>query len=537
MISSCGMASSAVLFAYGKRLERGRFLSGMRTVMILCAALVISAPAAYAHVGSPDVYAEGQAGPYRLSVVVRPPVVIPGVADIEVRAQTAGIERITVTPVPLTGEASRHPPTPDMMNQPTNDTQYYTAHLWIMATGSWQIRFAVNGSAGAGELSIPFPATAMSTRTMEVGLGALLSVLGVFLVVGMIGIVGAAARESKLPPGEPVTATGRKRAYIAMSVAFAVLVAGIVLGNVWWKSEAANYSEYIYKPLQMSVTVEAGNVLDLKLRDPGWVQQRKLDDFIPDHDHQMHLYMIRWPQMDVVFHLHPEAVSTGEFQLPMPSIPAGNYRLYADVVHAIGFPETVVGEVALHQIVGRPIAGDDAAGTASPVGDQPNDFHRSQEAAPTVSSGQEQRFKLGDGYIMIWNNHAQPAPKTPEDFQFKLLDPNGKPPADMALYMGMLGHAAIVKTDGSVFAHIHPTGTVAMAAFMMANPQSGSAATVSTPGMNMPGMDMKSGSLPNTVGFPYGFPSAGQYRIFVQMKHGSTVETGVFDADVKNPLR
>jgi hypothetical protein len=36
-----------------------------------------------------------------------------------------------------------------------------------------------------------------------------------------------------------------------------------------------------------------------------------------------------------------------------------------------------------------------------------------------------------------------------------------------------------------------------------------------------------------TVTFPYGFPSAGRYRIFIQMKHGDTVETGVFDADVK----
>jgi hypothetical protein len=40
-------------------------------------------------------------------------------------------------------------------------------------------------------------------------------------------------------------------------------------------------------------------------------------------------------------------------------------------------------------------------------------------------------------------------------------------------------------------------------------------------------------ALPNEVGFPYGFPSAGRYRIFVQMKHGETIETGVFDAEVK----
>jgi hypothetical protein len=47
-------------------------------------------------------------------------------------------------------------------------------------------------------------------------------------------------------------------------------------------------------------------------------------------------------------------------------------------------------------------------------------------------------------------------------------------------------------------------------------------------------MGSSSRALPNSVGFPYGFPSPGQYRIFVQMKHGNTVETGVFDADVSS---
>jgi hypothetical protein len=94
----------------------------------------------------------------------------------------------------------------------------------------------------------------------------------------------------------------------------------------------------------------------------------------------------------------------------------------------------------------------------------------------------------------------------------------------------MVGHGAFVKTDGSVFAHIHPTGTVAMAAFMMANPQSRSATSSGGTHMNMPGMDMNNDPLPNTVSFPYGFPSPGAYRIFVQMKHGKTIETGIFDA-------
>ena len=49
-------------------------------------------------------------------------------------------------------------------------------------------------------------------------------------------------------------------------------------------------------------------------------------------------------------------------------------------------------------------------------------------------------------------------------------------------------------------------------------------------------MDMSQSAPPSTVSFPYGFPSAGTYRIVVQMKHGNVVETGMFDAEVTAPV-
>jgi hypothetical protein len=384
------------------------------------------------------------------------------------------------------------------------------------------VRFIVNGNQGPGVFSVPVPATAIGTRKMQHGLGLMLAALGVILVLGLIGIVGAATRDAQLPPGQKASPASRKRAYVAMTVTFVILVLGIILGGKWWNAEAADYASNIYKPLQMTATLQPGNLLDLKMTDPGWLSARKLDDFVPDHNHLMHLYAIRWPAMDVVFHLHPDQVGSGDFHLALPSMPAGTYRLFADVVHANGFPETLVTSIKVPIIHGRELAGDDAEGTTAAL---------KWNGEGTENSA---TYKLPDGYTMTWKRPSPLTAKTPEDFTFTLLDSQGQPPKDMALYMGMVGHAAFVKTDGTVFAHIHPSGTVSMAALMMAQSQNGNTATGKSEMKDMPGMDMSgSQSIPDTVSFPYGFPTPGSYRIFVQMKHGTTVETATFDAQVQ----
>lgn len=507
-------------------------------LLFVVAALLGGSIPLWAHVGSPDIYAEGNAGPYLLLVTIRPPLVIPGVAEIEVRGEGAGsdagaISSIVMAPIPLTGEASLHPPVADAMKQSAQDKQFFTGALWIMASGSWQVRFTVNGSQGKGVLSIPVPATSYATRGMQTWLGVLLGGLGVLLVLGAVGIVGAAVRDAQLAPGAVASAPGRRRARIGMSVALAVTMGAVWFGNAWWKGEAESYGRYVYKPLKMQAVLGSNQVLNLHIEDPGWMKSRKIDDFVPDHDHLMHLYLIRQPGLDVVYHLHPEETGPGAFQLALPSMPAGTYRLYADVVHATGFPETLVARIDLPEIAGRALGGDDAKGLAQPFNAQA-DGANSCPAHPAAGA----RFRLPDGYTMVWDNGATRPAKTPQVFEFSLLGTDGNPAQDMALYMGMPGHAAFVKKDGTVFAHVHPSGTVSMAALMMAAAQNQAIAPQPGAMTAMPGMTMAadtSSGPPSSVGFPYGFPSAGAYRIFVQMKHGQTVETAAFDACAGEP--
>jgi hypothetical protein len=93
----------------------------------------------------------------------------------------------------------------------------------------------------------------------------------------------------------------------------------------------------------------------------------------------------------------------------------------------------------------------------------------------------------------------------------------------MELYMGMAGHAAFVRDDFQVFAHVHPSGSAPMAALMMTEDSSGMRSIHSMP-TSAPAAE---------VSFPYGFPQPGNYRIFVQAKRGRQVETGIFDARVE----
>jgi hypothetical protein len=497
---------------------------------VLSLLLLLITPLAHAHVGNKDVFETITSGPYKFFVTIRTPTVIPGVAIIEVRSTGAPVSSLTITPLMLTGEASHHPPTPDALKPSAADPNFYTGSLWLMGSGSWQVRFGINGAAGFAAASVPVPAAPTALLRMQRPLGILLGVLGIILVLGIVGIVTAAVRESRLAPGLQPDAPRRKRAALAGALALAGAVFAVYWAGRWWDVEAADYAADLYHSSDLRTKITGDN-LDLRIGDPdpkspgGW-KPLKTKYLLLDHNHLMHLYAIREPEMDAVFHLHPAPSGDEALDIALPSMPPGNYKLFADIVYRSGFPETEVATVTIPAgLPSVPLSPEDASATPPPLSQG--------DLGPT--------YKLPDGYTMVFDRPSTITANTAYALRFRLLDPTGKPASDMQPYLGMPGHAAFVKSDFSTFAHTHPDGSAAMPAVMLANASTAASApsTASNSpdmaGMAMPGMPTNaapSEPLSSSVAFPYGFPSPGRYRIFIQMKHANTVETGVFDVEV-----
>jgi hypothetical protein len=493
----------------------------LRALLLLFAAAVITLPAC-AHVGNKDVFETITAGPYKFFVTIRPPLVIPGVATLEVRSIGAPVTSLTITPLMLTGEASKHPPTADALKPSAVDPAFYTGSFWLMGSGSWQVRFAVDGSAGPMAASVPVAAAPIAVLHMQRPLGILLAILGLVLILGIAGIVIAAIRESRLDPGVQPDARRTRLSLLAGAAALCVTVFAVYWGGRWWNVEAADYASNIgqWGASDLRTTLN-GDTLDLRIGDPvpaangkpaTWTQH-KLIGMMLDHGHLMHLYAIRYPQMDAVFHLHPKPAKDESLDLNLPAMPPGTYKLFADIVYITGFPETETATLTIPPgLPSVPLSAEDASA-----------------APPPLSSGElGTAFKLPDGYTMVFDRPSNITASTGYSFRFHLLDPSGHPATDMQPYLGMAGHAAFVKSDFTTFAHTHPEGSAAMPAMMLAEASTASLSpTTTTTPMTMPTEPISS-----TVEFPYGFPTPGRYRIFIQMKHSNTVETGVFDVEV-----
>ena len=120
---------------------------------------------------------------------------------------------MTVRPV-YWRAGSQGAPSADEAKRVEDAAGMYTGRLWLMAGGSYSVHVGVEGRAGKGIAVVSRRRSRDGPAQLSGFLRVLLVILGTLLVAGVITAVYAAVGESQVPPGE-VVPPARRRARVS----------------------------------------------------------------------------------------------------------------------------------------------------------------------------------------------------------------------------------------------------------------------------------------------------------------------------------
>ena len=489
----------------------------------LALALLVWPRASAAHVGSPNVFFQGEAGVHPLSVVIRPPPTLPGIAQIDVRVADADVSRVRIR-AQLSEAGAEAAPPQTLATAVAGDAHLFNAGVWLLRRGAYGVEIALESPRGGGRVVVPLQAAALARPVMPPALGTALAALGGLLFVWGVGIANGAAR-------------GGRRARFAAPLAALLLAAGVAGGKLRWDTMDRNLGNALYKPLPVLVSIdEAADPPLLRLAPVDTGPESAWDTLVTDHGKLMHMFLIRTPELDAFAHLHPVRRDAQRFEAVLPPLPSGSYELYAELTHEDGSTQTLVGRVQLPEprggVAQTAATGTDgvwclspaAPGVDSAAAPSALDFDDSWHASRV--SAQRESPLMGGGRMVFLPDQELVADRETA-LRFVAFGPDGTN-AVLEPYMGMLGHAVVRRSDGGVFTHLHPAGTISMAAAELLSKADGltPAKPTSAPAPGAAG----------EVVFPYAFPRAGDYRVWVQVRTGKGrgVVTGVFDVRVRD---
>ncbi|MVN20509.1 hypothetical protein [Mucilaginibacter arboris] len=539
--------------------------------------LMLISPITFAHVGSPGVVYEGKAGPYNIMVNINPPDVIPGTASVSIYTENQQVKTVLVSPVYWYAGDKGSPKADEAL--PVKGTPgQYQATVWLMWTGTSSMKITVNGVLGKGTAVVPVMAVSTAQRTMPKSLGWILVGLGLLLVILMATIIGASVSDGLLKPGTNNLPHLQRKKITGFAVSLLVLALILYGGSSWWNSWSRNYRRNLYFAPQAKSSIlnyDQHQILHFQIDSNSLKPYNKSMSFIvPDHGKLMHLFMVRENSLDVFAHLHPFRKDSLNFFVDLPDLPEGRYLVFADVVRWNGFTETITDTLDVPQ---KTLVKTASAKLYSAFFPDPDDTYViSNTSNQTVNNfagktvllcgSPGESMKLADGSSAVWE-HAANVPFEANKvypLTFAIHDPSGAA-VKLEPYMGMMGHAVVLKYDGSVYMHLHPVGTFSMASQeIIEGRMKGSEKPPATPdaarfrdsidreiikirqmsesdrnkylAAAMPVMDMQNNQhskMDAMVTFPYAFPSAGKYRIWVQMKRNGKILNSAFDAIVQ----
>ena len=250
-------------------------------------------------------------------------------------------------------------------------------------------------------------------------------------------------------------------------------------------------------------------------------------------------------------HLHPIRLDSVTYEVALPaSMEAGQYDFFLDIVHQSGLSETLYETV---EVV--PAAEPAPAAEAIPVALETLERDEDDSHYAFMAYEENQQELMGDIAIVLDRDQDKPfVANQIESLRFKAVTTENGLPLPLEPYLSMIGHAAVVNEDASVFIHLHPVGTISMAAqeafATRINDEyltlCASVDSLSTEAKALIAADpfsatnmkeeiqkqMEASGLTNEVSFPYAFPKAGKYRMWVQVRIKGEVRTAGFDIEV-----
>ncbi|MGV0745543.1 hypothetical protein [Mycolicibacterium sp. XJ870] len=193
-------------------------------------------------------------------------------------------------------------------------------------------------------------------------------------------------------------------------------------------------------------------------------------DYVETHEKPLHLIVVRH-DLTRYQHVHPTLDDTGTWSVDLNLRSAGDYRVFADFVPA--------GTDGLTLGADLRVAGD---------------YEPQPLPAPAAAT-------TVDGYTVTLAG----SPKAGEPSELTLsVSRGGKPVTDLQPYLGAYGHLVALRATDLTYLHVHPMG------------EPGDSVTPAGP----------------AIGFHTSFPSAGDYRLYLDFKHRDVVRTAEFTVSV-----
>ncbi|GGK55409.1 hypothetical protein [Nocardia camponoti] len=193
--------------------------------------------------------------------------------------------------------------------------------------------------------------------------------------------------------------------------------------------------------------------------------------YTPNHEKDLHLIVVRRDMVGFQ-HVHPVLdQATGTWSAPLNLSRSGDYRVFADFVPAGGTGLTLGADLRVSGV------------------------YDVQPLPPPVPTA-----KVGD-YTVTLNGNVAPGIGSPVTLN---VSRNGAPVTDLQPYLGAYGHLVALRASDLAYLHVHPEGSPA---------------------------DGKTPAGPK-VKFIVNAPSPGDYRLFLDFKHGDVVRTAEFTVSV-----